>query len=106
VEDFMNFQLVIQFQCHTGEEFDEFIVFEDELIAELSESAIVDGHDYGSGEFNIFVLTNNPEATFEHVQILASRLRLGKGMRAAYRAPSEVTYVVLWPPDATSFAIA
>ena len=46
------------------EDFDRLVALEDRLIEELGEVATVDGHDFGSGEFNIFVLTDDPSTVF------------------------------------------
>ena len=42
------------------DDFDQLVILEDKLIEELGSVATVDGHDFGSGEFNIFVLTDEP----------------------------------------------
>jgi hypothetical protein len=42
------------------QDFDELVVVEDLLIENLPSTSEVDGHDFGSDEFNIFVLTDQP----------------------------------------------
>ena len=59
----MKYQLVLQFAADSTEDFDRLIELEDRLIEEL-DVATVDGHDFGSGEFNIFVLTDDPVTVF------------------------------------------
>jgi hypothetical protein len=61
----MRTQLVLQFT--TDEDlgsFDNLIGFEEALSSLIGETAEVDGHDFGSGEMNIFILTDDPVATF------------------------------------------
>ena len=36
----------------------------------LGDVGIVDGHDFGSGEMNIFVHTDNPKSAFEKIKAL------------------------------------
>ena len=47
--------LVLQWPGSSEADFEELVKMEDELERSLSESAIVDGHDFGSGEMNIFI---------------------------------------------------
>lgn len=49
------------------------IVLEETLIAEVGNKALVDGHDAGSGEMNIFIHTNDPRRIFE--KILSSQIQ-------------------------------
>jgi hypothetical protein len=53
----MKYQLVLQFQAESVQEFDELVVLEELLVKKLPLDSEVDGHDFGSGEFNIFILT-------------------------------------------------
>ena len=50
----MRYQLVLQFEPNTMDDFDQLVILEGKLIEELGSVATVDGHDFGSGEFNIF----------------------------------------------------
>ena len=56
----MKYQLVLQFTADSMEDFDRLVALEDKLIEEMDDVATVDGHDFGSGEFNIFILTDDP----------------------------------------------
>jgi hypothetical protein len=51
----------------------------------LLPSVDVDGHDFGSGEFNIFMLTSDPTASFRKVQQFVAIRPLPNAMAAAYR---------------------
>ena len=103
----MKAQLVLQFK--TGEDLDSFdrlIRFEEELLALVGKAAEVDGHDFGSAEMNIFILTEDPIATFTLVQQTDESVRPGGQMKAAYRLLNRADYVCLWPPELSHFDIA
>ena len=51
----LKYQLVIQFSQELEGGFDRLINIEDELDKNLSINAEVDGHDFGSGQMNIFI---------------------------------------------------
>ena len=61
---FMDYQLVFQFRGDSLQDFDAMVALEDELIAELGDSANVDGHDFGAGTGNIFSLFRNVPVVF------------------------------------------
>jgi hypothetical protein len=96
----MRFQLVIQFEANTLEDFDQLVEFEGNLAEELGGTGEVDGHDFGSSEFNIFVLTNEPLAAFERSQKLVRNQKLRSPIRVAYREVTGEYSVTLWPPRA------
>jgi hypothetical protein len=103
----MKAQLVLQFK--TGEDsdsFDRLIRFEEELITIIGETAEVDGHDFGSGEMNIFILTDDPIVTFTLTQKTIDSVRPTGKMKAAYRLLDHEDYVCLWPPELSHFDIA
>ena len=50
----MRFHLVLQWPLSSLNGFDEILNIEDLLIAKLTDQSDVDGHDFGSGEANIF----------------------------------------------------
>jgi hypothetical protein len=102
----MKYQLVIQFSGGSTTEFDELIGLEDSLTACITGDARVDGHDFGSGEFNIFVLTNDPNSTFRQIQTHISAQRYRASMRAGYRSLDGEAYTVLWPPTLREFTVA
>jgi len=83
------------------------VALEGALMAELPTNlADVDGHDSGSGEANIFILTSEPNETFERVRAVVSGFSgLEQVLRAAYRRPDAEQYSVLWPPGETAFAV-
>jgi len=100
----MKYQMVIQIPASTNE-FDRLIAFEEYLEEVLAKFAVVDGHDLGSGEFNVFVLTDDPRGAFERVQVVAKAQALQHRMRVAYRDLLGDDYVILWPPDLKEFCV-
>ena len=93
----MDYQLVLQFRGDSLADYDAMIAMEHELIAELGDSAVVDGHDCGSGETNIFVFTSDPAATFDRARPVLDRRRCLQIVTAAFRQRSGEVYTVIWP---------
>ena len=102
----MKYQLVLQFQAEGVQEFDELVVLEELLVEKLPLGSEVDGHDLGSGEFNIFILTDQPEQTFQVAEKTIQLYRLPQKLKAAYRELGQNTFVILWPPTLRVFTIA
>jgi hypothetical protein len=102
----MKYQLVLQFQAESVQEFDELVALEDLLVEKLPLGSEVDGHDLGSGEFNIFILTDQPEQTFHAAEQTIQLYRPPQKLKAAYRQLGQTTFVILWPPTLREFKIA
>ena len=101
----MRYQVVLQFPGSSEDEFDQVIALEDELAARLGDIGDVDGHDFGSGEMNVFVLTDQPVAAFEKAKEVVETSDLFAGFRAAYRARTGGDYRILWPKNLKSFSV-
>ena len=93
----MQYQLTLQFRGDSLGDYDVTVALEDELTAELGDSAEVDGHDVGSGETNIFILTSDPAATFHRTKAVLERAQHLQAVMAAYREVDGEQYVVIWP---------
>ena len=93
----MDYQLVLQFRGDSLADYDAMVALENELIAELGHSAEVDGHDVGSGETNIFIITADPVRTFRESKVVLERKRCLGAVTAAYRAVDGEAYTVVWP---------
>jgi hypothetical protein len=83
-------------------DFDRLIEVETLLIKKL-DCISVDGHDMGSGEANVFVVTTDPRKTFEQARKLIPP-KLRKHLKAAYRV-GRGGYVILWPPGLRIFKV-
>jgi hypothetical protein len=93
----MKYLLVLQFPADSIADYDELIEIEDLLISELAGSAKVDGHDSGSGEMNIFILTGDPSETFEAIKPHLAKRKSFKNLVAAYRETKDEEFTTLWP---------
>ena len=103
----MEFQLVLQFRGDSLDDFDAMVALEDQLTEELGDSADVDGHDIGSGETNIFIITSDPAATFRRARSVLERREQLHSVTAAYREVEGEQYTVIWPEgSAIEFSVA
>ena len=100
----MRFQVVLQWPAHSLDDYAEMVGgVEELLIAKLSAQNEVDGHDFGVGETNIFVLTDDPRRAFEEIKSILSGHSLWPGALIAYRHMDGTEYHVLWPHGTTTF---
>jgi hypothetical protein len=76
------------------------------LLEELPSDSDVDGHDFGSGQFNIFVLTDHPQECFQSTQVAVEQHIPSRMFQAAYREIGLDKFVTLWPPNLHEFVIA
>lgn len=98
----MRYQLVLQMQGDSPAHYDALISLEDRLSNSLDDTSDVDGHDIGSGESNIFILTDDPRSTFDQCRPILESDGLLNSIRAAFRGDGEDQYTVVWPPDDAS----
>ena len=101
----MKYQLVLQFGAPLLEDFDRLVALEDQLLGELGDCATVDGHDFGLGQFNIFILTDEPAASFGRAHQIVRNEDIPNDMRSAYRELDGEDYVILWPSSLTHFNV-
>ena len=93
------YQLVLQFPFSGSNDYDALVDLENELGIQIGDHGIVDGHDAGSDEMNIFIHTNNPADVFSQaISGLASNILFAR-MRAAYRPIGKSNYTTLWPKE-------
>jgi hypothetical protein len=97
--------LVLQWRGTTGADFEALIDVEDALESRLGESGTVDGHDFGSGEMNIFIETEQPLEAFMTAREVLSDRPGWADVRAASRAVGGDTYDVIWPPGLLDFSV-
>jgi len=101
----MKFQFVLQLPARSIEDFDNLCELEDEGISRIGSFGIVDGHDFGSGEMNIFILTDHPQMAFEVVEQLCLEKGLWSEFKAAFRELNGEAWTVLHPEGTTQFSI-
>lgn len=92
----MKYQLVLQFPAHDIQDFDSLIELEDIIEDALGNLHEVDGHDFGSGEMNIFIFTDDPTGAFESAKrTLEPKFIID--MKAAYRKIDGEDYTIIHP---------
>lgn len=94
----MKYLLVIQFAVSDSDDFDSLIELEDKITNEIEPAHEVDGHDFGMGEFNIFIFTDDPvEAS------LQARKNIPQNdtnrMKIAYRSVNGEAYKTIYPDE-------
>ena len=100
-------QLVLQFKPWDDRPFDQLIEFEDQLMAVLEGIGEVDGHDLGSGEANIFILTDKLSPVLTRTAGVLAVSGLRSICSAGYRSLEQRSYVRVWPlGDASPFRVA
>jgi hypothetical protein len=96
----MNYQLVLQLTGDLAEDLESLIDLEDRLTEALTD-AEVDGHDIGSRQANVFILTTDPHSTFEAAKPVLERANQLDNLTAAYREADGEAYTVIWPSGST-----
>lgn len=65
----------------------------------------VDGHDVGSGDANIFIITNKPEDTFQNLKPYLIDKKLINFVKIAYRRTDEGKLIILYPDSLKEFRL-
>lgn len=99
------YQIVIQWDDEDGD-FDFLIEIEEALLGALSSNHEIDGHDMGSGEANIFIISHDPMLAFSEIKdALTGKLAMDD-VRIAYRDLQGDAFTVLWPEGLSEFNVA
>jgi hypothetical protein len=101
----MKYQLVLQWPAASIKEYNTLIEIEDVLTEKLSANSEVDGHDAGSSEMNIFIRTDNPEASFNEIKSTIGSRDFWIDARVAYREVTKNEYFILWPQGLAEFKV-
>jgi hypothetical protein len=96
----MDYQLFLQMSGELADDLDSLIDLEDRLTEVLTD-ADVDGHDIGSGQANVFILTTDPHATFLAAKPVLQKADQLDNLIAAYRDADGEAYTVVWPTGST-----
>lgn len=102
----MKYQLVLQLPASSIKDYDAMIELEETLMRSLGNLGKVDGHDAGSGEMNIFILTDNPKPSFQRVKKVLGTKDFMPELKVAYRAIGKDEFTILHPPGLSHFGIA
>ena len=102
----MRYQLVLQWPSMLPKnDLDQLIEIEDLLIEKLTKQNTVDGHDIGSGEMNIFILTDDPQSCFLEIRTILETGKMWSSLRSAYREIQGDEYTVLWGRNLNDFRV-
>ena len=82
------------------------IELEEVIMRSLGNLGKVDGHDAGSGEMNIFILTEHPKLAFERVKQVLGTKDFMPDLKVAYREVGKEEFTILHPAGLTNFSIA
>lgn len=94
------FTLVLQWRSTGGgAEFERLVQREDAIERGLADGSIVDGHDMGLEETNIFIFTDTPRVTFERCEAILRAAGCSPPARAAFRPAYGEGFTVLAPED-------
>jgi hypothetical protein len=85
----MKYKLVLQWPGVSVADYDRLILLEETIRDGLEDVGIVGGHDFGSGEMNIFVHTDNPQYAF----------------KTGYRGFEEDEYTAVYPRGLKHFSV-
>lgn len=102
----MKYQLVLQLPAFSAEDYDEMIELEKIIEGNLADLGDADGHDAGSGEMNIFILTDSPKAVFDRIRQAPAMRNVMPDLKVAYREIGKDDFTILHPAGLTRFAIA
>lgn len=93
------FQLVLQFRGAAIEALDELLEVEDALFEMMEGSEEIADHDIGTHARNIFIVTDDADATFRRLTPFLERACLLEALIVAARPVDGERYRILWPPD-------
>lgn len=102
----MRYQFVLQWSTSSREDHDAVVAMTDDLELALGEAADVDGWDFGSGEMNIFVYTDDPQTAFNLAKATLEAHGRWSGVRAAYRDVEDDDFTALWPEGLGRFDVS
>ena len=103
--DAMQHILVLQWLGSTEADFEALVEIKDVLESRFGEAGSIAGHDFGSGEMNIFIQTDQPSQAFAKATEILSDWPAWADVRVAFREINGEAYGVLWPPDLTDFSV-
>jgi len=102
----MKYQLVLQLPYDGSvANYDRLIELEERAMEKICDKGVVDGHDCGCSEMNIFVHTNEPRAAFELLKGLFEPTEQTQ-LKVGHRSFEEDTYTPIFPIGLQTFSVA
>jgi hypothetical protein len=93
----MKYVLIFQWPTWSLDDYERLIATEELIEDGLSEDdGDVDGHNMGSGEMNIFVVTDFPGRAFDQIRQILVENHLFEKARVTNRGIDEEEYIILW----------
>ena len=102
----MKYQLVLRLPASSIKDYDAMIELEETIMRSLGDLGTVDGHDAGSGEMNIFILSDQPKLAFERVKQVLGTKDFMPELKVAYLEIGNDEFAILHPADLSHFTIA
>ncbi len=87
-------------------DYDEMIAYERSVAGALGELGEVDGHDAGTGEMNIFILTDRPKLAFDRIKEISDTEKYRNELKAAFREIGKDEFVIIFPENLVHFSIS
>ena len=101
----MKYQLVLQWPGVSVADYNRLVSLEKTIMDGLGDIGIVDGHDFGSGEMNIFVHTDKPNPTFKKIKALVAVWENFKELKVGYRDFDEDDDTPIYPKGLKQFSV-
>jgi len=93
----MQYQLVLRFRSSSLAPPDDIQSLERALSDTLGDTAKVDGHDTGTRDINLFIVTPDPASAFRRSKPVLQRFSLLDKLTAAHRLEGGARFTVVWP---------
>ncbi|WP_417385341.1 ABC transporter [Gimesia sp.] len=102
----MKFQLVLQFKGAVIPDYDSLVDLESVLIDEIQVDGktIIDGHDFGSSEMNLFMTVDDPDQVLSQIRTKIQHPLMSR-FKAGYRDVSEDRFHAMWPETLHEFSV-
>ena len=97
----MDYQLVIKLWRASLDDEAFLATIEARLDEALGKTAEQEGHDVGSKEINVFMLTSDPRHTFRRARDVLEQAGVSRGMSAAFRLVGGAQFTSIWPLRST-----
>jgi hypothetical protein len=99
-------QIVFQWPAESMADYDRLIEIENTIRQGLGPIGLVDGHDIGAGEMNVFIHTNEPLAVFRKTMSLVQGKFDLKELMVGYREFDKDDYTPIYPPGLECFRVS
>ena len=100
------YQLVFEWSASSEADYNVLLAIEETIRKGLGRIGIVDGHDIGIGEMNVFIHTNDPKGAFEKAMSLVQGKYDLKELMVGYRNFDDEDYTPMFPTGLEAFRVA